>query len=382
MNIVYQDLDRGGIRMTDLNIMFKALRLAWIPRLIKSENSNWCTIPNHFFKSVGGLKFLLRCNYDTKHFKDLPVFYKEIIENFNELKSLYEYYQKQDIILFNNKEILIGRKQFFWSEWFKKGIISIKDLLDETGNLLTFQAFSLKYSCKTNFLQYYQVLSAIPKHLLSIANQPDSFNKSFFTSKDNVFPLNELAQINFGTARSRDFYKLLVSKTHTHDQTGRKHWSENLSINKDLWISIFKSLKNVCKESRLKEFQFKLIHRTVVTRKERFIFGIRTDDECLYCGDKDSIEHTFIECPFTRSFAKNIIQWFNEANCCQISPTTKDLLFGITPSSKETKVINKFNYTTLSMHHYIYSNKINSKGIYMHEFINRLSLKYNLENIN
>jgi len=51
---------------------------------------------------------------------------------FNELKSLYDYYQKQDIILFNNKEILIGGKPMFWSDWFNKGIISIKGLLDET----------------------------------------------------------------------------------------------------------------------------------------------------------------------------------------------------------------------------------------------------------
>ena len=64
--------------------------------------------------------------------------------NENQLKNLYDYYQKQDIILCNNKEILIGGKQCFWSDWFKNGIISIKDLLDETGNLLTFHAFSLK----------------------------------------------------------------------------------------------------------------------------------------------------------------------------------------------------------------------------------------------
>ena len=362
--------------------MFKALKLAWIPRLIKSDKSNWCTIPNHFFKRMGGLNFLLRCNYDTKHFNDLPVFYKTILDNFNELKNLYDYYQKQDIILFNNKEILIGGKQFFWSDWFKNGIISIKDLLDETGNLLTFHAFSLKYSCKTSFLQYYQVLSAIPKHLLSIAKQPDTFNKSFFTSKDIIFPLNESTQINFGIARSRDFYKLLVSRTHTHVQTGPNRWSEKLSINKDSWTSIFKSLKNICKETRLREFQFKLIHRIVITRKELFKFGIKTDDECLHCGDKDSIDHTFQECPYTASFAKKVIQWFNEANCCQISHTSKELLFGIIPISKETKVINKFNYTTLSMRHYIYTNKNNSKGIYMREFIGKLSLKYELENIN
>ena len=77
--------------MTDTNIiMFKALKLAWIPRLITSDNSNWCTIPNHFFKRMGGLNFLLRCNYDTKHSNDLPVFYKNILADSNDLKNLYD----------------------------------------------------------------------------------------------------------------------------------------------------------------------------------------------------------------------------------------------------------------------------------------------------
>ena len=90
---------------------------------------------------------------------------------------------------------------------------------------------------------------------------------------------------------------------HTEDQTGPKRWSEKLSLNKDVWTRIFKSLmKNICKETKLTEFQFKLIHRTIVTKKELFRFGIKTDDECLYCGVKDSlIEHSFIECAFTKT---------------------------------------------------------------------------------
>ena len=120
---LYQDLDTGGIRMTDVNIMFKALKFAWIPRLMTSDKKNWGTIPNHFFKKMGGLNFLLRCNYDMKYFNDLPVFYKKILQFFNDLRILHVYDQQQDIILFNNKEILVDGKPIFFSEWFKKGII-------------------------------------------------------------------------------------------------------------------------------------------------------------------------------------------------------------------------------------------------------------------
>ena len=77
---------------------------------------------------------------------------------------------------------------------------------------------------------------------------------------------------------------MLNVKIHIEDQTGPKRWSEKLSLKKDVWTKIFKSLKNICKETKLKEFQFKLIHRTIVTEKELFRFGIKADDE--YCGDK------------------------------------------------------------------------------------------------
>ena len=378
---LYQDFDNGGIRMIDFDIMLKALKLTWIPRLLRTlENSNWSIIPRYYFRRMGGLNFLLRCNYDTNHFNDLPLFYKKILEFFNELKILYSYDQKQELILFNNKDILVDGKPIFLSEWFRKGILSINDLLNESGDVLTFQEFRDKYSCKSNFLQYYQVVSAIPKHVWSLAKCSDSINRSFFTQNDNIFSLNESTQINLFKAKSKDFYNLFNVKIHTEDQTGPKRWNEILSLNKDGWTRIFKSLKNICKETKLKEFQFKLIHRTIVTKKELFRFGIKTDDECLYCGDKDSIEHSFIECVFTKMFTQNVLDWFIQVNKCQISPTIEETLFGITASTLDTTIIRKFNYTTLFMRHYIYSSKLNSLAISIQDFISKLVIKYDLEN--
>ena len=267
--------------------------------------------------------------------------------------------------MFNNKDILVDGKPIFLSEWFRKGIVSINELLNETGNVLTFQEFRDKYSCESNFLQYYHGVSAIPNRLCFLAKCSDTINRSFFTQNDDIFSLNESTQINLFKAKSKDFYNLFNVKIHTEDQTGPKRWSEKLSLNKDVWTRIFKSLKNNCKETKLKEFQFKLIHRTIVTKKELFRFGIKTDDECLYCGDKDSVEHSFIEYAFTKLFTQNVLDWFNqlEVNKCQISPTTEEILFGITVSSLDTTIIWKFNYTALFMRPYIYSSNLHS-GFY------------------
>ena len=120
------------------------LRKGKLPRLLATGKRSWCTVPNHFFRKMGGLDFILRCNYNAKYFDQLPVFYKNILDSFNEWKTFYGYDQSQDIVLFNNKEILVDGKPVYINECFKKGVVSIKDLLKNDGNFLTFKAFSVK----------------------------------------------------------------------------------------------------------------------------------------------------------------------------------------------------------------------------------------------
>ena len=93
--------------MTDVEIMIKALRLAWIPRLLTPEMRNWKRIPG----------------YDSM----------------------------QDWVLFNNKEILVGGRPVFIKEWFDSNILTIRDLLNSNSQLLSFQELNNKYDCNMIF---------------------------------------------------------------------------------------------------------------------------------------------------------------------------------------------------------------------------------------
>ena len=73
---LYQDRDKGGIRLIDIETMIKALRLAWTPRLFPPRRKNWKTIPDYYLGRGGSLSFLLRCNYGTKYIDGFPVFIK------------------------------------------------------------------------------------------------------------------------------------------------------------------------------------------------------------------------------------------------------------------------------------------------------------------
>ena len=92
------------------------------------------------------------------------------------------------------------------------------------------------------------------------------------------------------------------------------------------------------------------------------------------------IDHSLIECVFTKLFTQNVLDWFNQINGGQISPTTEETLFGVTASSLDTTIIRKCNYTALFMRHYIYSSKLNSLAISIQDFISKLLIKYELEN--
>ena len=60
---------------------------------------------------------------------------RKILANFLEIRNLYQHDNGQDLILFNNKDILIDGNSFFLQKWTEKGVILIQDILDNDGNI-------------------------------------------------------------------------------------------------------------------------------------------------------------------------------------------------------------------------------------------------------
>ena len=135
------------------------------------------------------------------------------------------------------------------------------------------------------------------------------------------------------------------------------------------------------KYRKLKECQFKFIHRIVVTKKELFRYGIHTDSDCTYCSEPDSIDHTFINCTFTRTFARDVIDWFNVQNGSSFQPDTKEILFSSCKYPNNPVLERKVNYTLLFMKYYIYASKLNNSLLCLTDFSNKLNLKYKVENL-
>ena len=150
-NVAFQPLSEGGLNFINFRALVKSLRLAWISRLPSNSNDNWKAIPNFYFEKYGGQLFLLRCNYNTANLdKNLPLFYPELLDYFQELNNNSKD-NNSDLILWNNKKITVEKNSVFWKRWFERGIYFVSDLLNSDGKFLSLDESQKKYDLEVNF---------------------------------------------------------------------------------------------------------------------------------------------------------------------------------------------------------------------------------------
>jgi len=162
-DVIYQPLSEGGLNFPNFRILVQSSRLAWLSRLLSDTNDTWKAIQNYYFNKHGGLAFLLNCNYNaSKLAKNLPLFYRELLEYFSVVKKNSLQDANSKFILWNNQNITIDGNPVFWKSCFNSSILFVHDVLNSEGNILSLEEFQRKFKIKINFLQYFQLLSAIP----------------------------------------------------------------------------------------------------------------------------------------------------------------------------------------------------------------------------
>ena len=103
--VLFRPLSKGGLSFPCFRTGIKALRLSWISRLLNNTHGR-TAIPNYYFDKLGGLLFLLNCNYSVgKLDQKIPLFYGELHDYFQQLRSNYEDPLQREFILLNNRDI-------------------------------------------------------------------------------------------------------------------------------------------------------------------------------------------------------------------------------------------------------------------------------------
>lgn len=250
--VMYQPLAEGGLNFVNFFAAVKSLRLAWISRLLSSTTDSWKAIPNYYFNTYGGLKFLLKCNYNASSINNsLPTFYRELLEYFQEFKEKTNIFSYGKFLLWNNEAITIDKNTLFWKSWFKKNILSVQDILNADGNFLTFQEFQDKFNIKTNYLHYFQLIAAIPTDLKKKARECEAPSRELLnTTTVSLFPNG--SPVDLADMRCKHYYKIL-NENPTVEPTGIKAWKVNYADTYTEWKNKFSFIYQSTRDNKLRQ---------------------------------------------------------------------------------------------------------------------------------
>ena len=99
----------------------------------------------------------------------------------------------------------------------------------------------------------------------------------------------------------------------------------------------------------------------ITTKKELHLYGIEDNKNCHFCGDDDSLLHTFLDCQIAVDFLRKVLCWFNEKENSSITLNSEEMLFGAaTDNYSKNK---KLNFCLLYAKFYFHFQKINIANV-------------------
>ena len=158
------DYDKGGLKMIDIQSFTKSLKIKWIQGYLNNDNQGkWKLFVDYYLQRHGG-KAVFLSNIKPQDVLQLNLedpFLREIIEHWTNLYYREKNLDFNSMLLWHNSLIRIENWPFFYKAWLKAGVKKVKDLLNNDQNLLSYNAFIDKFNSKTNYLEYFKVISAL-----------------------------------------------------------------------------------------------------------------------------------------------------------------------------------------------------------------------------
>ncbi len=135
----------GGLEMLYFEYMNKTFKINWLKRCLITPNSLWNHIPHSLFNQIGGLKFLLTCDYNIcKIPLKLSTFPQQALLAW---KMCYCHnFSPHTSFIWNNGNITASNKSVFLTNLFNRDINHLIKMFDNSGNILTCQLTVFRYN--------------------------------------------------------------------------------------------------------------------------------------------------------------------------------------------------------------------------------------------
>ena len=347
------DIDKGGLKMLDIESMVSARRVICLKKFLEDYPSTWKSILNSFILPVGG-SLVLHCNFDTVKLKtQLPKYYKECFDAWSALNSStpVTFNDIMNEIIWNNKFICIDNKSVYRNDLVNLGIVKVGDLITDN-NLFLHEDPYVPISPEQRFF-IMGVVHSLPSDWKTI------IRSSVCTNERKPIPCTPYIKLNCGSVpisdvTSKQIYDSFLRKKQippTAQQKLTDKYSET-SIN---WEKVYSLPFRTTLDSKLREFQYKILNNIVFTNDKLFRFGLSQSPNCTFCNEEpESIEHLLSRCKVSSEFWKEVLSWLKDNNIIIESLNEIGLFLGNFEKTEDFFII---NHILLLGEYYIYVRK-------------------------
>ena len=293
--------------MIDIQSFNKSLKMKWVQGYLDNDNhGKWKLFVDFHLQKHGG-KIVFLSNLKPQDVPQLNLrdpFLREILEHWTSLNYRKEILDFNSMGIWHNSLIRIDNRPIFYTSWLKAGVKEVRDLLSEHQTFLSYNAFVAKYNIKTNYLEYFKVIAALKQ-----------FKKMCSPGLDNPSSNNTASLLSHSNINKECYRRLAKNKASIPLQSQEK-WLSEVDIIGDSIVNWRNSyyLPFLCtRETKLRVFQFKFLHRRIATNDFLCKIGIKQVDSCSFCGEStETLVHLFWNCKHTQAFWKLLFEWISQ----------------------------------------------------------------------
>ena len=308
--ICYQDYGDGGLRMIDFELFVKTQRIMWLKRLLYGEKRmGWKLYFDYTFRTVGG-RFIFLCNYDTRLLKlKTPLFYLEILRAWQDIENSRNFKEgKINPIFFNNKDYLCKGKMFFNEDLYVKNIYLVEQIL-EKDHIRAVTYFHNLGLGSENIVKIWEICDAILKSGKYEGNIYDFYSVDIEEYSISLKIFENI--ILFKDVPSRKVYELFITDLQQSYTLRIKDDHNDFAFSKEEITNIFLRPRITTLLTKVREFQYKLLHGAIYTKEKLLKFGFVENNQCSFCKQMvETYKHLFWDCVHVKPLWQKVIDKF------------------------------------------------------------------------
>ena len=369
--VLFSDKECGGLKIPNIHFKNASFKAAWVKRILEK--------PNYFMteNEILSKELFWKCNFNVKTvnqileiFKIRSMFWKDVVRSWSLINYKLPETQEEigSQILWLNTSIQINKKVVYYPNMVNKGLLYIKDLINEHG-LMDFNNFKIKYpEANINFVQYYGLIDAIPRAwkllLMNYVPQPTEVRHPILSIPNH----KSVSKIIYGKSLPLFSQKPIESCTKWHEKIGYE-------FTEDEWKNIFLEIYQTSISTTLRAFQFKLLHQILATKRRLCLWKIKESDHCSFCKEEPETDlHLFVECPISVEFWSKVKNWYASMTGIRIDLNKLNILFG-----HNLPKCPALNIVILVAKHYLFYCSFNDNLPFLTPFLEKLKIIKDIE---